>query len=130
LCFPVRFPPFGGGKKTHEPLAKSTKKDQADEIHIQRRGTKITAALWAKGDIGYTPCKRMSTEAGVKSILHSHEGRVRLADNRKIKWLKSRRYGINPFYLFFAVWSQQPENLVLAFSPHVFAILRLGIRVS
>jgi hypothetical protein len=31
MCFPVRFPPFGGAKKTCEPLVKSIQKDQAEK---------------------------------------------------------------------------------------------------
>jgi len=30
--FPVRLPPFGGAKKTREPLVKSMQKDQAKKI--------------------------------------------------------------------------------------------------
>jgi hypothetical protein len=31
MCFPVRFPPFGGVKKTCEPRVKSIQKDQAEK---------------------------------------------------------------------------------------------------
>src|SRR6056297_997323 len=42
------FPLLAGGKKTHEPLVKSSKKDQADEIHIQRRGPPFILSAAAK----------------------------------------------------------------------------------